>query len=76
MKKNIKKDCRRKIKMDYPEKEKVTVISLLQDLLDYSTAESIVNSDTGEEITRTELQELIFQKLEQLINLLGIELEE
>lgn len=62
--------------MDYPEKEKVTVISLLQDLLDYSTAESIANSDTGEEITRSELQELIFQKLEQLINLLGIELEE
>lgn len=59
-----------------PRKEEVTVKSLLQDLVDYSNAESITDSDTGEEITRLELQDLIFQKVEQLADILGMEIEE
>lgn len=65
------------LKEDFePREEEVTVKSLLQDLMDYSNAESITDSDTGEEITRLELQDLIFQKVEQLASLLGMEIEE
>lgn len=60
--------------MDYPRKEEVTMVSLLQDLVDYSTTESIVDRDTGEKITRLELQDLVFQKVEQLADLLGVEI--
>lgn len=65
------------LKEDFePREEEVTVKSLLQDLVDYSNAESITDKDTGEEITRLELQDLIFRKVEQLASLLGMEIEE
>lgn len=67
------------LKEDYtpqnePVNEEVTMVSLLQDLVDYSTTESIVDRETGEEITRLELQDLVFQKVEQLADLLGVEI--
>ena len=61
------------LKEDYlPE---VTAESVLQDLSDLSQATEIKDSETGKEISRMDYQDLIFQKVEMLADVLGIELE-
>lgn len=61
------------LKDDYlPE---VTAKSVLQDLCDLSQSPEILDSDTLEEVSLVEFQDLVFQKVDMLAGLLGIELE-
>lgn len=61
------------LKDDYlPE---VTAESVLQDLCDLTQAPEILDPDTLEDISLVEFQDLVFQKVEMLASILGIELE-
>lgn len=61
------------LKDDYlPE---VSAASVLQDLCDLSQATEIKDSETGKQISLIEYQDMIFQKVDMLADLLGIELE-
>lgn len=61
------------LKDDYfPE---VTAESVLQDLCDLSQSPEILDPDTLEEVSLVEFQDLVFQKVEILASVLGIELE-
>lgn len=55
--------------------EPVTIASVLQDLCDLTQAHEILDSDTLEDISLVEFQDMIFQKVDLLADLLGIELE-
>ncbi len=55
--------------------EPVTVASVLQDLCDLSQATEIKDSETGKQINLIEYQDMIFQKVDLLADMLGIELE-
>lgn len=55
--------------------EPVTVASVLQDLCDLSQATEIKDSETGKQISLIEYQDLIFQKVDMLADVLGTELE-
>lgn len=61
------------LKDDYlPE---VTAVSVLQDLSDLSQGVAITNTDTGKPVSLEDFQDLVFQKVEMLASILGIELE-
>lgn len=55
--------------------EPVTVASVLQDLCDLSQATEIKDSETSEQISLIDYQDMIFQKVEILASILGAELE-
>lgn len=62
------------LKDDYsPE---VTAVSVLQDLSDLSQGVAITNADTGKPVSLEDFQDLVFQKVEMLSNILGIKLGE
>ena len=56
--------------------EEHNVKTVLRDLYGLATAESITDLETGEEVSRIEFQDMIYQDIESLSYLLGIELEE
>ena len=61
------------LKDDYlPE---VSAESVLQDLCDLSQATEIKDSETGKQISLIEYQDMIFQKVDLLAGVLGIDLE-
>lgn len=55
--------------------EEMTVASILQNLCDLSQATEIKDSETGKEISRMDYQDLVFQKVDLLAGVLGIDLE-
>ena len=55
--------------------EPVTAASVLQDLCDLSQATEIKDSETGNPISLIEYQDMIFQKVELLADVLGVELK-
>lgn len=55
--------------------EPVTVASVLQDLCDLSQATEINDSETGEQIILIDYQDMIFQKVDILADVLGVELK-
>lgn len=54
--------------------EEITVKSVVLDLYDLTQATSITDSETGEEVSIQDLQDLFYQDVEQLADLLGIDL--
>lgn len=50
--------------------------SVLQDLSDLAQAKEIKSGETGEPISMIEYQDMIFQKVDMLADILGVELEE
>lgn len=52
----------------------VSAESVLQDLCDLSQATEIKDSETGKKISLIEYQDLIFQKVDLLADVLGVEL--
>ena len=53
-----------------------TVKSVLQDLYELTQAQDIRDADTGEEISLGDFQDMVYQDVETLADLLGIELED
>lgn len=53
-----------------------TVKSIVLDIYDLTVATSITDTDTGEQINLRDFQDLAYQQVEQLAELLGIDLEE
>lgn len=56
--------------------ERVTVKSVLKNINELVQAESITDKETGEEISVQDLQDLFFQHIDMLSDLLGIDLDE
>lgn len=56
--------------------EPITVKSVLQDLCYLTQANFIKDEETGEQISMEDYQELVFQNVDMLADLLGIELED
>lgn len=54
----------------------ITVKNVLLDMYDLTQAKSITDKETGEEISVQDLQDLFFQHVDMLSDLLGIDLEE
>jgi len=55
--------------------ERVTVKSVLKNINELVHAESITDKETGEEISVQDLQGLVFQDVDMLSELLGIDLD-
>lgn len=51
-----------------------TPASLVQDLADLAQATSIIETETGIEVGRSDFQDLIYQKVDQLADILNIEI--
>lgn len=60
----------------YGPKKPITVKSVLQDLYELTQAQDIRDADTGEKVTLEEFQDMVYQDVETLADLLGIELED
>lgn len=54
----------------------LTVKTVVKDLYDLTVATSITDTDTGEQINLRDFQDLAYQQVEQLADLLGIDLDE
>ena len=58
----------------YGVKEPITVKSVLQDLAELTEATDIKDTETGETVSLAEFQDMVYQNLETLAYLLGMEL--
>lgn len=62
--------------LKYRPEEPITVKSVIQDLAELSMATGIKNTENGESITLIEFQDMVFNRVDQLADILGIKLEE
>ena len=57
-------------------KSEPSVKSIVLDMYEISQSEKITAEETGQEISIPDLQDLFYQEIEQLADLLGIDLDE
>lgn len=62
--------------LKYGPDEPITAKSVLQDLAELSMAIGIKNTENGESITLIEFQDMVFNRVDQLADILGIKLED
>lgn len=62
--------------LKYGPKKPITVKSVLQDLYELTQAQNIRDADIGEKVTLEDFQDMVYQDVETLADLLGIELED
>lgn len=55
--------------------EEITVKSVLKNINELAQAKTITDKETGEEISVQDLQDLVFQEVDMLSELLGINLD-
>lgn len=62
--------------LKYGPQKPITAKSVLQDLYELTQAQDIRDADTGEEISLGDFQDMVYQDVETLADLLEIELED